>query len=598
MSTDCRRDPKQWEFIEFVNQTVTASSGVEKGAIGKALESVRGKQIELDSAQRSSRGDSKYRDLMAPGALKKAEVLSDLTETLEKKWQALTGEAPPAVVIPPDASLAKPSRVQAKSAPQPKPGDMLLGKAKGEEYKDEDKKVGKWRAKMSSFPEESDQWVTEYYPPDSEERKKSTTTINPQGLLLDSEGKPVDTTRMIWADTTEIGFVADPKTGTIHTFKERTPKVDSGNQHKIVSRHHTTPLAGGDVAGAGHLKVKEGRIQEIDDLSGHHKPGETFTHQTVNHLDKQGALVDRRLLGPTGEPANTSGQIADDPKTFESLLGRYEGLKKDVSTFGSKSPDESEQKRRNANNRPHEAAREAKVTLVGKPQFDADTFANLKALKDLKDKLARCDAAGEPALQNQINKLAAILRANGAVKARKSKVDNTPKVAEIAEFRPSLDEEEFNKVKGDSGKVNALLKERFKIELPVNSPKNAWDSLDWVNSKIAERMAISVPKSAYLKAEGHERAIREKKEVVAEVSKTVLEKQEANYKALGGDDALARKIAAEHLGINHEVLDQQQRYDLLTGTMTKQDIVALREAQAQLEAQFAAFSEANENFDG
>ncbi len=51
--------------------------------------------------------------------------------------------------------------------------------------------------------------------------------------------------------------------------------------------HHSSFTAGEAVAGAGELKVdKQGVLKEISDRSGHYKPGEEQTKQTLEHLEQ------------------------------------------------------------------------------------------------------------------------------------------------------------------------------------------------------------------------------------------------------------------------------------------------------------------------
>lgn len=53
--------------------------------------------------------------------------------------------------------------------------------------------------------------------------------------------------------------------------------------------HHSSFLAGEAVAGAGEMKVdNQGFVNEITDRSGHYKPGENQTTQTLNELENQG----------------------------------------------------------------------------------------------------------------------------------------------------------------------------------------------------------------------------------------------------------------------------------------------------------------------
>jgi hypothetical protein len=56
--------------------------------------------------------------------------------------------------------------------------------------------------------------------------------------------------------------------------------------------HHSTPVAGGPVAGAGMLTVKAGQIVDMDDTSGHYKPQAEHLLQTVEWLREKGMRVD------------------------------------------------------------------------------------------------------------------------------------------------------------------------------------------------------------------------------------------------------------------------------------------------------------------
>jgi hypothetical protein len=59
----------------------------------------------------------------------------------------------------------------------------------------------------------------------------------------------------------------------------------------VSSVHHSTPLAGGGVAGAGQLTVEQGVITAINDESGHYKPEGEYLWQTVAWLHAQGMPV-------------------------------------------------------------------------------------------------------------------------------------------------------------------------------------------------------------------------------------------------------------------------------------------------------------------
>ncbi|MCO4755289.1 MAG: hypothetical protein KC478_12460, partial [Bacteriovoracaceae bacterium] len=52
--------------------------------------------------------------------------------------------------------------------------------------------------------------------------------------------------------------------------------------------HHSSFLAGEDVLSAGQLKVKDGRVLYIDNISGHYKPGQVHAYQGLYKLLKEG----------------------------------------------------------------------------------------------------------------------------------------------------------------------------------------------------------------------------------------------------------------------------------------------------------------------
>jgi hypothetical protein len=56
-----------------------------------------------------------------------------------------------------------------------------------------------------------------------------------------------------------------------------------------VNVHHSSFLAGEDIAGAGEMKIDNtGFLKEVTDRSGHYKPGETQTQQTLAELENKG----------------------------------------------------------------------------------------------------------------------------------------------------------------------------------------------------------------------------------------------------------------------------------------------------------------------
>jgi hypothetical protein len=52
--------------------------------------------------------------------------------------------------------------------------------------------------------------------------------------------------------------------------------------------HHSSFFAGGDVAAAGELVVKDGKIEIVTDRSGHYLPSRSRTQQMLHQLASQG----------------------------------------------------------------------------------------------------------------------------------------------------------------------------------------------------------------------------------------------------------------------------------------------------------------------
>jgi hypothetical protein len=56
--------------------------------------------------------------------------------------------------------------------------------------------------------------------------------------------------------------------------------------------HHSSFFGGEEVAGAGELIVRDGKIELITDHSGHYLPGRTLTQQVLDQLESQGITID------------------------------------------------------------------------------------------------------------------------------------------------------------------------------------------------------------------------------------------------------------------------------------------------------------------
>lgn len=65
--------------------------------------------------------------------------------------------------------------------------------------------------------------------------------------------------------------------------------------------HHSSFVAGGPVAGAGDIKIRQGKATFIDNCSGHYHPTDEIMDQVLSVLKQQNVKVDRvRYYGGKG----------------------------------------------------------------------------------------------------------------------------------------------------------------------------------------------------------------------------------------------------------------------------------------------------------
>ncbi len=125
-------------------------------------------------------------------------------------------------------------------------------------------------------------------------------------------------------------YVIDPV--TLKVLRVPLEAIRPGNQAAGIPKrfvHHSTPLAGGDVAGAGNITVGEGgHIERVNDQSGHYKPGSRLAHQTVRILDGKGMLLDAQLRDVDGRQlVQALGQLGE---TGQKLGDKYFALKAEI----------------------------------------------------------------------------------------------------------------------------------------------------------------------------------------------------------------------------------------------------------------------------
>jgi hypothetical protein len=87
-------------------------------------------------------------------------------------------------------------------------------------------------------------------------------------------------------------FVMDEH-GRFYTQKESEANKQLDSTGKRADVHHSSFLAGEEVAGAGVVRVdSQGSIKEVSDRSGHYKPGEEQAKQTLEEIERQGVSLD------------------------------------------------------------------------------------------------------------------------------------------------------------------------------------------------------------------------------------------------------------------------------------------------------------------
>lgn len=81
--------------------------------------------------------------------------------------------------------------------------------------------------------------------------------------------------------------------------------------------HHSSFLAGEEVAGAGEMQVRDGQVELVSDTSGHYRPGSQQMMQTVQQLEKNNVPVEKLGVEFVGK---SQGQEALQASAVE-LLG-------------------------------------------------------------------------------------------------------------------------------------------------------------------------------------------------------------------------------------------------------------------------------------
>jgi hypothetical protein len=148
---------------------------------------------------------------------------------------------------------------------------------------------------------------------DDAEAQQSTLVNISGGKLLRNDGMntPVDTSESVTFNKGkgwEI-YVMSP-TGEIHMASQ-----------KIGKYQHSSLLAGAPTAAAGQIRVVNGKIEWLDNKSGHYKPGPKQVVQILHQLEKAGVSMDFRLIVvlPSHERGNDDLDVGYDGSAEEYL---------------------------------------------------------------------------------------------------------------------------------------------------------------------------------------------------------------------------------------------------------------------------------------
>ncbi|MBV6501732.1 MAG: hypothetical protein CJBNEKGG_04250 [Prosthecobacter sp.] len=154
-------------------------------------------------------------------------------------------------------------------------------------------------------------------------------------------------------------------------------KDDTG---RGVNVHHSSFLAGGAVAGAGEMVVdQQGFIKEVTDRSGHYKPGEEQTSQTLDELGRQGVNLDNTKFTLDRGHERTSGMAQEYLQGGEQVFKDRHQVADEVKKKGASVRDSLDQEAE------ERAARISQLTQ--KPEAPAQGEAGPEADGDKKPTL-------------------------------------------------------------------------------------------------------------------------------------------------------------------------------------------------------------------
>jgi hypothetical protein len=114
---------------------------------------------------------------------------------------------------------------------------------------------------------------------DADELEAHRLFVRDGKLYKASDGTPFDTSA---ASTAHSGG------GRAMFVMDQHGNLYASNKQVVGELHHSSFLGGGDVAGAGEIRVNGGVLDEMTRKSGHYKPSEFHNGNVIDELGRQG----------------------------------------------------------------------------------------------------------------------------------------------------------------------------------------------------------------------------------------------------------------------------------------------------------------------
>jgi len=177
------------------------------------------------------------------------------------------------------------------------------------------------------------------------------------GLLTDGNDRPLDTSGATGRGTADGDkgkhiFALTPG-GTMraadpwaHHREVRLP--GQADENGVASAalelvNHSSLVAGGDVAGAGDLRVEQGKLQSVSDQSGHYQPNHTMLRNVLDHfadggVDMHDVAVKMINKTPFGRPMMASAREVMQGKGEDAIRSQRSVMRDQIEEAASARP--------------------------------------------------------------------------------------------------------------------------------------------------------------------------------------------------------------------------------------------------------------------